>query len=149
MATNEQIKNIDTIITYLLIKKLVTPIVKTKAFKIGLINSTGKIIKDPTPEEEINLTVLDKLVLKLKRLVGTKLLTLNNFLYLQNTNNNMYDKLFVKGSITQRAEIKRIVKDIKTFQEDNNLQIDQIVYSLLSEDLENSEGLLNEENSEI
>jgi alanine racemase len=137
MSNNEQIKNIDTILTYILIKKLVTPIVKTQAYKFGLVDVTGKVIKEPTnPAEEVALTSLDKIVFKLKRMLGSKLLILNKFIYLQTINNAVYDKLMVKGSILQRTEVKRIVKDLSTIQEKYGKDVDEIIYSLLIETLE-------------
>jgi len=109
----EQKENIDNILTYILIKKLVTPIVKTPAYRLGLVNAAGKIIKKPkTDEEMMALTTLDKIIFKLKRLLGGKLLILNSFLYLSTLNNDMYNKLVVRGTINQRAEILRIKNDV-------------------------------------
>jgi len=137
MANLENIKNIDTILTYILVKKLVTPIVKTEAYKLGLVDLIGKVIKEPsTPLEESALTTLDKVIFKMKRLLGSKLLVMNKFLYLQSTSNTMYDKLIVRGSILQRAEIKRIVKDVQSIQEKHEADVEDIIHSLLVEYIE-------------
>lgn len=134
---SENIKNIDSIISYLLIRKLICPIIKSKAYQLGLVDITGKVIKEPSnPTEESALTVLDKLVFKLKRLLGTKLLVLNKFMYINTLNNSMYDKLNVKGNINQRTEIKKMINDIRNLQESNNINEDELLYSLLSESLE-------------
>jgi hypothetical protein len=110
----EQKENIDNILTYIFIKKLVTPIVRTPAFKFGLVNTAGKVIRNPATNDELMaLTTLDRIIFKLKRLLGGKLLILNSFLYLATLNNDMYSKLIVRGSINQRAEIQRIKKDIE------------------------------------
>lgn len=109
----ENKESIDNILSYLLIKKLVTPITRTDAFRYGLVNSSGRVIRNPeTYEENMALTTLDKIIFKLKRLLGGKLMSFNSFLYLATMNNNMYDKLNVRGSINQRAEIERIKRDI-------------------------------------
>jgi hypothetical protein len=137
MAKLEHRINIDTILTYILIKKLITPIVRSKAYKLGLINNAGKQLREANTEEEKGaFTLLDKVVFKLKRLLGTKLLNLNNFLYLQTINSDFYNKLMVKGSITQRAEIIRINQDVKTIKEKYNMSEDDLVYTLLKEDLD-------------
>lgn len=137
---SENIKNIDSIISYLLIRKLICPIIKSKAYQLGLVDITGKVIKEPSnPTEESALTVLDKLVFKLKRLLGTKLLVLNKFMYINTLNNSMYDKLNVKGNINQRTEIKKMINDIKNLQESNNINEEELIYSLLTESLENIE----------
>jgi len=44
--------------------------------------------------------------------------------------------LMVKGSITQRAEIIRINQDVKTIKEKYNMSDDDLVYTLLKEDLD-------------
>jgi len=137
MAKLEHRINIDTILTYILIKKLITPIVRSKAYKLGLINNAGKQLREANTEEERGaFTLLDKVVFKLKRLLGTRLLNLNNFLYLQTINSDFYNKLMVKGSITQRAEIIRINQDVKTIKEKYNMSEDDLVYTLLKEDLD-------------
>jgi len=137
MAKLEHRINIDTILTYILIKKLITPIVRSKAYKLGLINNAGKQLREANTEEERGaFTLLDKVVFKLKRLLGTRLLNLNNFLYLQTINSDFYNKLMVKGSITQRAEIIRINQDVKTIKEKYNMSDDDLVYTLLKEDLD-------------
>jgi hypothetical protein len=112
MVASQQ-EDIDSILTFILLKKICTPIVKLEAYKLGLINSSGKIIREPvTEEEKVALTLLDKLVLKLRRLLGSKTTALNTFLYMQILSNNFYNKLAVKGTVAQRAEIMRIKKDL-------------------------------------
>ena len=141
MATPEQVKNIDMILTYLLLKKLTQPITQSKAYKLGLCDAAGSVLREPFGEaEESALTILDKVVFQLKRLLGARAVKLNRFLYLQTLNNNFYNKLVVRGSITQRAEILRIIKDVKTIQEKYNLEnTEELLYSMLSEALEETE----------
>jgi len=137
MANSGHKSNVDTVLSYILIKKLVTPITRSDAFKLKLVNSAGKVIKEPaTDRENEALTILDRVVFKLKRLLGGRLLNLNNFLYLQTINNNFYNKLVVRGTINQRAEIKRIAKDVKGLKEKYGLDTDEVVYSLLKEEIE-------------
>jgi len=135
--SNKDRSEIDTIMSYIIVKKLVTPIVRTEAYKLKLVNSAGKVIKEPkTDKEQSSLTLLDRIVFKLKRLLGTKLVNLNNFLYLQTVSNDFYNKLVVRGTVKQRSEIMRIAKDVKAMKEKYNLDTDEIIYSLIKEDLE-------------
>jgi len=130
--------NIDNIISYILIKKLVTPIVKTKAYQLGLVNSAGRVMKNPESEEERHaLTVLDRLIFKLKRLLGSKLINLNSFLYLSTLKNDFYNKIVVKGSIDQRAEIIRIKKDIQRLAEKYDMNDQQLMDTLIVEKIQN------------
>lgn len=130
-------QNIDSIITFLLLKKLITPFTSTIAYKLGLIDLNGKIIKVPDSEDEKNaLTILDRIVFKLKRLLGSKILVLNRFMYLKTLNIDMYNKLNVKGTVEQRAEIIRINKDIQQMQEKYNMDFENILQIVLNESLE-------------
>jgi hypothetical protein len=127
-VSNQTKQNIDAIIVFLVLKKLVTPIMKTQAYKLGLVDKVGKLIRKPSTEQEKeNLTLLDVLIFKLKRLLGGKIGSLNRFLYLINLNTDMYSKLNVKGVVTQRAEILKITKDFSTLQENYELDIKQIL----------------------
>jgi hypothetical protein len=143
MAKTEHKRNIDTILLYLLIKKLTQPITKSEAFKLKLVNNVGKVIKEPkTEKEQQALTLLDRFCYKLKRLLNVKLITLNNYLYLQILNNDFYNKLIVKGSVEQRSELERIKKDVtKQKLENNNINIDDIIMLLTEEYEENNENI--------
>ncbi len=130
-------QNIDSIITFLLLKKLITPFTSTIAYKLGLIDLNGKIIKVPeTDKEKDALTILDRVIFKLKRLLGNKIINFNKFMYLKTLNIDMYDKLNVKGTVEQRAEIIRINKDIRQMQEKYNMGFDDILQIVLNESLE-------------
>jgi hypothetical protein len=125
------INKIDSIIAYIVLKKLITPITQSKAYKLKLINASGRVTKEPTTREEKEaLTLLDKIVFKLKRLLGSKLQELNPFLYLYNSP-DMYNKLIVNGDIKNRAEIKRIEKDIKSLQENYHISKEDILAILV------------------
>jgi hypothetical protein len=138
MSREEHKSNVDAIMSFILIKKLVTPIAQSQAYKMGLVNSAGKVIKEPkTDTENAALTLMDRIVFKLKRLLGNRLLNLNNFLYLSTINNDFYNKLVVRGTIKQRAEITRIAKDVKGIQEKYNIDTEELICSLIKEELEN------------
>jgi len=137
MSKAEHKSNVDTILSYILVKKLVTPIIRSDAYRLKLVNQAGKVVREPVTEpERAALTLLDRIVFKLKRLLGGKLLNLNNFLYLQTINNDFYNKLVVRGTVRQRAEIRRIAKDVRSIKEKYNLENDEVVYSLITEELE-------------
>ena len=137
MASSKHKGDVDTIMSYILVKKLVTPIVRTDAYKMKLVNGAGKVIREPENDKENEaLTLLDRIVFKLKRLLGSKLLNLNNFLYLQTISNDFYNKLVVRGTIKQRAEIQRIARDVKGIKEKYNMDTEEIICSLIKEELE-------------
>lgn len=64
---------VDAIITYRILRKLTTPFEETDAYKLGIIDKTGKILKRwndlTTVEERDAYTLLDRLVWRLKRII--------------------------------------------------------------------------------
>ena len=70
MAVNQVV---DTVIIFRILKKLVTPFNKTAAFKAGVIDKNGKILIKPgdrTAEQKKTITLLDRMVFNLKRLLS-------------------------------------------------------------------------------
>lgn len=136
MAIRSKKQDVDALVTYLFLKKLMTPVFNTEAFRLKLVDNAGRIIKEPvTPQEKSALTLLDKLILKMKRLLGTRVSNLYNFLYLQTLGQNMYNNLIVMGTTAQRAEIKKIAKDFKRLQESYDIPMEDVVYNILTEEI--------------
>ena len=64
---------IDAVITYRILKKLTTPFNETEAFKLGIVDAKGKVLKKEhelrSDEERAAYTLLDRLVFRLKRII--------------------------------------------------------------------------------
>lgn len=64
---------VDAIIAYRILRKLATPFSETNAFKLGIIDEKGKILRKfnelTTPEEKDSYTLLDRLVWRIKRII--------------------------------------------------------------------------------
>ncbi len=64
---------IDLLITYRVIKLLVTPFEKTKAFQLGIIDKAGKVLRKArtlkTSKEKTAYTLLHRFVFNLKRMI--------------------------------------------------------------------------------
>lgn len=64
---------VDMLITYRVIKGLVTPFDKTKAFQQGIIDEKGKVLKKrselKTSQEKNAYTILDRFIFNLKRIM--------------------------------------------------------------------------------
>lgn len=65
---------VDAIITYRILKKLVTPFEETQAYQLGIVDKNGKVLKKEsqltTPQERDAYTMLDRLVFRLKRIIN-------------------------------------------------------------------------------
>lgn len=95
MNNEQKIQRIEdnaTVIVYSIMKRLITPYKSFQAYKLGLIDDEGNILKEPeTLEERSTLTLVDKLAIKLKQLLGSRLIDLNTFVYLNTISD--YDEL--------------------------------------------------------
>jgi hypothetical protein len=146
MAIRSKKADVDALVTYIFLKNLMTPVFNTDAYRLKLIDSAGRVIREPqTDKEKQALTLLTRLILKIRRLLGTRVANLYNFLYLQTLGQNMYNNVIVMGTMAQKAEIKRVQKDFRRLQESYDMSFDDIVYTLMTEEIAQSEGeVLNE-----
>ena len=63
---------------------LSTPIYETQAFKLGIVDASGSIVKKPNTLEELaSYTPIDAYLFKLKKLLGNKQDMLNTEIYLE------------------------------------------------------------------
>lgn len=130
----ENIDKVNKIMAFLFIKRLITPVSDLQAFKLGLVDKTGRLIKEPeTKEEQRALSIFDKFVFKLKRLMGSKLAQLNAFMFLQTIDTNFYDKLIVTGGIEKRAQVKRVERDMERLFEKYEITEDEFFQTVLLE----------------
>lgn len=65
---------VDTIITYRILHKLVTPFDQTEAYKLGIIDAYGNQLKKDrdlnTQAERDAFTILDRMIFRLKRIIN-------------------------------------------------------------------------------
>ena len=74
----------ESFITAYMMNILSTPIYETQAFKLGLVDASGSVVKEPnTLEERAAYTPIDAYLFKLKKMLGSKQEMLNTELYLE------------------------------------------------------------------
>jgi hypothetical protein len=95
---------VDVYYTFRFLRQLVTPWNETKAFKLGLIDADGKVLrKARTPEEKDAYTLFFRLVYNLKRLLNkvpfgkTKLASYVAALWLIKENTDMSEEAVIEG----------------------------------------------------
>ena len=67
-------RDIDNILVFIFLKSITTIPTKTKAYKLGLINKAGELIKEPTTQEEHDaISNLDLLMFKLREWLRPKM----------------------------------------------------------------------------
>jgi hypothetical protein len=95
---------VDIYYTFRFLRQLVTPWNETKAFKLGLVDEDGKVLrKAVTPEEKDAYTLFFRLVYNLKRLLNkiplgkTKLASYAAALWMIKENTNMSEEAIIEG----------------------------------------------------
>lgn len=114
---------IDYTMVFLIGKRLLKPYKKWPAFKMGLINDKGEVIRKPqTSEEKAALTLLDRFILQIKRLVTPKnLLLLTGFFLLKDSLDWEDIQAMDDKQLMERIEKNEKVKEvIEKFQKDIN-----------------------------
>jgi hypothetical protein len=103
-------------ILYVVMSRLMKDVTETHAYKLGLIDKKYNIIKEPEVEEEYRaLSPLNIFIFKLKRALGTRIMSIFRHMYLNNFNDyTIVDKLAIKGNISSRGEIRRLKQDINS-----------------------------------
>ncbi len=124
MLLNEKELNesaIDLLALGVILKKLMTPVERTPAFKLGLIDKNYKKLKDPeTREEKKAISILDKFVFKLKKILGPKVALFSTFLLLM-------DKDGSTGILDNPGEL--ILEAAKTEKAISNLIKHQVLWN--------------------
>mgnify|MGYP001608700579 CR=1 FL=1 len=136
MASEGIKNNSEALASYLVLKKLVMPINQMDCYKLKLVDASGSIIKIPETEDEKNaLGMLDRLVLELKKIIGTKMNTFKDFLYLINTKDDYINNVNSKNSILKRAEVMRLNRELSKLSETYNIPLDYFFGELLKENI--------------
>lgn len=93
-------------------KKIIQPITESAAFRMGLIDARGNIIKKTeTIQERMAFGPIDKYVLKLKRLLGNKTDLLNTEIYLESAVKNAETSIeLYEKELKLKHDIENIMK---------------------------------------
>lgn len=118
----------EAFVTGLIMHNLSQRIEDTQAFKLGLINELGNVIKRPsTLEEQTAFSTIDKYLLKLKKLLGTNVGLLNNEMYLESAikSSQVPIELYEK-EVKLKSDMKMLMQrffDTLNEARDNNLPL--------------------------
>lgn len=113
-ARTKIIEDNASVISTAVMRRLMTKHQDTQAFKYGLIDKDGNILREPeTDAEAESFTSIDKLTLKLKNILGPKIGTLNTFMYASSLlDDDALANFILKKGLAKNANTKRIAKDI-------------------------------------
>ena len=103
-------------VLYVVLARLMKRVEDTDAYKLGLIDRKYKILREPETEEERRaLSPLNLFIFQLKRSLGTRLIAMFRYLYLNNYDEDeVLNRLAIKGTIKSRVEVKKAMESVKT-----------------------------------
>lgn len=130
---NSQQKQVDAALAFIFIQRLLQPIDSMDIYKKGFIDRDGKI--KITSDD---ITMLDRVILLLKRLLRGKLSTLANFAFVKAFKRDFTQDLIPRGNILQRAEIKRIVRELDKINEKYSINNSELVRIIAEKEIKNA-----------
>lgn len=107
--------DVDNVLCYIVLKAILTYPTKTKAYKLGLIDSVGRLIKQPeTEEEKKSISNFDILMYQMRRYLGGRFQYFMPLNWLQATGNtyriqNLFGNI---GAASRMAIVKRTIQDL-------------------------------------
>lgn len=111
----------DYIAIFALAKKFATPFKKTQAYKLGIIDSEGNILRPPvTSKEKDAFTPLDNIVTRIKKLIPKNLWYLLTFAYIfkgfinQKTYKSLYEGVETEEELLEIEEKKLALQRAKS-----------------------------------
>ncbi len=107
---------IDKALAFSLLYNLLKPFNKTDAFKLGLIDAKGNVIKKPeTEDEQLALSIYNVVIFELKKILGNRISFLYKLLYCTQYNeNDIIGKLVLSTTaVGQKTAVVRIEKTIE------------------------------------
>ena len=132
----------DTLYAFRFLKLLVTPWEETSAYKIGLIDDEGKLIKKPkTSEEKDTYTVYHKLVYNVKRLLNklpfgkSRLASYTAALYLIKEETGLSEQEIYDVLLEAGIDLERDGQIIESWKQKNDVLLPGIY--VLEEDIAN------------
>jgi hypothetical protein len=104
-------REIDNALVFIILKGLTTIPTKTEAFKMGLIDAKGKLIRKPKTQKENDcISNLDLLFFKLKEWLAPRIAYLSSVSWIQGVMNNMRGQNYFKnaGILTRQYAVRKI-----------------------------------------
>lgn len=138
MASKKQ--EVESVIAFIFMQKLLTNPRATLAFDLGLIDANNNIIKEPETEEEIDsLTDLDYIILKLKRMLGSRISQFAKLYYLKNYKRQFQERI-ITNNIEKHSIVQRLSREVKLLTEKYDMDFDDILKTLIEIDIQEAEN---------
>ena len=104
-------REIDNALVFIILKGLTSIPTKTEAYKMGIIDAKGKLIRKPkTPKENEAISNLDLLFFKLREWLAPRIAYLSSVSWIKGVMNNMRGQNYFKnaGILTRQYAVRKI-----------------------------------------
>ena len=111
ISMSTHLRSIDNILVYVFLKNLMTAPSTTKAYKLGLIDKNGKLLREPkTKEEEDCISNLDLFIGRLREWLSPHLSKLAKMAWVRSMDSNyrIQNALGNSESLSKRATVLRV-----------------------------------------
>ena len=110
-------RDIDNVLVFVFLKSITTIPTTTKAYKLGLINRNGKLIKNPKTQEEHNaISNLDLLMFKLREWLRPKMYCLSSVNWIRGLYKDKRIQNYLLNSeiISKQYVVRRLNSELDT-----------------------------------
>lgn len=110
-------RNIDNVLVFVFLKSITTIPTTTKAYKLGLIDRNGKLIKNPKTQEEHNaISNLDLLMFKLREWLRPKMYCLSSVNWIRGLYKDKRIQNYLLNSeiISKQYVVRRLNSELDT-----------------------------------
>ncbi len=109
-------RSVDNVLVYIFLKSLSTVPSTTSAYKLGLIDAEGRLIRNPeTKEEEDSISNLDLLMFKIRKWLSSKMQYLSTVSWLRGTSNNLRVQNYFSNvdTVSRQYIVQRVNADLE------------------------------------
>lgn len=114
MATHN--RSVDNVLVFVFLKSLLTLPTRTKAFRLGIIDKDGRLIKQPkTKEEHDCISNLDLLMFKIRKWLAPKMQFLTTVSWLKSAGNDARVQNYFSNTetVSRTYMVNRVNKDLE------------------------------------
>ena len=109
-------RSVDNALVFIFLKMLTTIPSRTKAYKLGLIDKDGRLIKQPvTKEENDSISNLDLLMFKIRKWLSSRLQYLSTVSWIKGAGNNVRLQNYFANTdvVSKQYQVQRINADLE------------------------------------
>ena len=109
-------RSVDNALVFVFLKMLTTIPTRTKAYKLGLIDKDGRLIKQPTTKEENDsISNLDLLMFKIRKWLAARIQYLSPVSWIKSAGNNVRLQNYFSNTdvVSKQYQVQRLNADLE------------------------------------